>query len=128
MIFAPDNLWKDNPLWYYWLFGVLLLYFIKFTLLSSAIFLMKKYSNKESLLLLIDEVQKDQKQQCEILKNSSIIDLIICLSLTLIIYPKASSFEILSNFIFILIIYIISGAGLLGSYLVFFHGEFFKKT
>lgn len=128
MIFAPDNLWKDNPLWYYWLFGILLLYFLKFTLFPSTIFLIKKYSTKESLLLLIDEIQKNQEQQYKILKKSSIIDLTICIGLTLIMYPKAFFFEFFSNFIFILIIYIISGAGLLGSYFNLFHGGKLKKN
>lgn len=123
MLFPDENSKSDYFISNYWWIVVLLVYIIKFSLFPTLNLLIEKFSKHEGLKVIVKDIRNNQDTQYKTLKISLIIDLIICSIFTLIVYSNHSIIEILSSFVFILIIYLITGAGLFGSYLALFNGE-----
>lgn len=122
--------WKtplSQNIWLVYLFIVLIIYILKFSLLPLYLSIIEKYSKNLSVITFLSNLKTNAKMQNKFLYYGFLIDIIICVIFVLFVHPFYSFLEFLSSVLFWFLIYIITGAGLLGSYLALFYGQEPKK-
>lgn len=108
--------------WFIYLFIILIIYILKFSLLPLYSFYTSKYSENKQFVDFLSEVKIDKKLQNNVLIRSIVIDFIFIL---LNIVPTSVNYHynfigFISNLLTWLVVYLITGAGLFGSYVALF--------
>lgn len=109
-----------HNIWYICLFVLGIIYMIKFVSLPLYFFIVNKYSQNLFIVNFLSNIKTNIQLQNKILIYCFIVDILICIIGVLFIRPFYSFGEFLSNLLFWFVIYLTTGAGLLGSYLSLF--------
>ncbi len=125
----------STKIWLVYLFIVLIIYILKFSLIPLYCSIINKYSKNSSVISFLSNIKMNSKIKAKFLAYSFCVDMINCIAWILYVYHFESTSKFLSNLTFWLVIYLITGAGLFGSYLALFAGwkikerfSNFKKT
>jgi hypothetical protein len=120
--------WK-TPLsvmeWLVYLFIVVSIYVLKFSLLPLYWFLINKYSKNKYIIDLLSQIKADKSLQNNFLIGGVIFDFIFILLNTVptSIHYHYDFVGFMQNILIWTFVYLITGAGLLGSYLALFYGK-----